>query len=76
MVVALMTLVALSEVNVLGHPSLSGWSLQGVTPMKEQLSVFSTARRLLRWVVESGGVEWSRWILFVTFPGAIIEGIK
>ena len=57
MVIALMALAALSEVSVLGRPFLSGWSLQGVTPMKEQLSIFSTARRPPRRVVESYQVE-------------------
>lgn len=59
MVIALVALVALSEVGGLGHPCHSGWSLQGVTPMKEQLSVFSTARRPPRWVVESYKVGWN-----------------
>lgn len=58
MVIALLASVALSEVSVLGCPFLSGWSLQGVTPMKEQLSVFSTARRPPRQVVETYQVEW------------------
>jgi len=57
MVVALMALVDLNEISVLVHPFLSGWSLQGVTPMKEWLSIFSTARRPPRWVAESSQVE-------------------
>lgn len=52
-VITLMALVALREVSVFGRPSFSVWSLQGVTPVKEQLGVFSTARRPPRQVVES-----------------------
>lgn len=44
MVTGPMALVALREISVLGCPLLSVWSWPGGTPVKDQLSVFSTPR--------------------------------